>query len=139
MERASRVLSKLKFAAQDLTSEQLATAAWPVAVGKTIARHTTALNLVRGRLVVEVEDATWQRQLWILRDGILRNLDKALGQRPPVVSELEFRIARPLRKPVTQALTSSSQGSAAEPDEADAIRDASFRNIYKTSRRKATA
>ena len=43
-----------------------ACAAWKVAAGKKIAEHTRATRLVRGSLVVEVEDQVWQRQLTTL-------------------------------------------------------------------------
>ena len=56
-------------------------AAWPEAVGKKIAGHTRAAKLVRTRLVVEVEDHTWQRQLFALTPHILSNLDKHAGAR----------------------------------------------------------
>jgi hypothetical protein len=130
MERAGRVLAKLKTSA--LTDEQLACAAWPVAAGKTIANRTSAIALIRNRLVVQVEDSTWQRQLWTLRGQILRSLEKALGK--PLVSELEFRVALPKRQP-------ARADSALSPalDEADAIRDPVLRNIYKASRRRANA
>lgn len=132
MERAGRVLAKLKLARHGVADEQLACAAWPVAVGKTIARRTTAVNLVRSRLVIQVEDATWQRQLWSLRGQILSRLAEALGR--TVVEQLEFRIAVPQRKPVQQEVA-----PALFADEADAIRDPMFRHIYKASRRKAHA
>lgn len=140
MERASRVLAKLKLAHGDVSPEQIATAAWAVAVGSTIARHTSVVGLVRTRLVVEVEDAIWQRQLWALRNQILRSLDKALGQ-PPVVTDLEFRIAGPQRKPVQVSATRQQQSNVPqhEQDEADAIRDPMFRMIYRAARKKATA
>ena len=64
MERAGRVLGKLKLAKQSVSDEELARSAWPAAVGKKIALRTQAVTLVRTRLVVEVEDAVWQRQLW---------------------------------------------------------------------------
>ena len=135
MERASRVLTKLKVASsRDLTPD-FAAAAWTVAVGKTIARHSSAIGLVGQRLVVEVEDAVWQRQLWALRGQILRSLDKALGH-PPIVTELEFRIAGPRRKPV-QVADERQRIMPQQTDEADSIRDPIFRSIYRASRRAA--
>jgi hypothetical protein len=130
MERAGRVLAKLKTGT--LTDEQIACAAWPLAVGKTIANRTGAVALIRGRLVVHVEDSTWQRQLWTLRGQILRSMQKALGT--PLGTELEFRIAVPKRQPA-RAETALSPAL----DEADAILDPVFRNIYKASRRRANA
>jgi hypothetical protein len=130
MERAGRVLATLKLARHGVGDEQLACAAWPVAVGKTIANRTSAINLVRSRLVIQVEDSTWQRQLWSLRGQILARLAEVLGS--PVVAELEFRISVPQRKPVQ-----TETAPALLADEADTIRDPMFRNIYRAARRKA--
>ena len=133
MERAGRVLQKLKLNKHGVSDEQLACAAWAIAVGQTIANRTSAHALVRQRLVVQVEDATWQRQLWTLRSQILRRLEEALGR--PLVTEVEFRIAGPQRKP-TQVAAAAHPGQV---DEADAITDPLFRNLYKAARRKANA
>lgn len=132
MERAGRVLAKLKLARHGVEDEQLACAAWPVAVGKTIANRTQALTLVRTRLVIQVEDATWQRQLWGLRGQILARLRETLDR--AIVEELEFRIAVPQRKPVQ-----TEQAQPISADEAETIRDPMFRNIYRAARRKANA
>ena len=60
MERAGRFIRKLD--GSSLSSrEQLCLAAWPSAVGKNIAIHTRAVGIFQGRVVIEVEDATWQR------------------------------------------------------------------------------
>ncbi|MDZ4800033.1 MAG: DciA family protein [Bryobacteraceae bacterium] len=134
MERASLVLAKLKSNSQNVSTEQLATAAWPVAVGRNIANRTTVTGLIGHRLVIEVEDYIWQRQLWALRSQILGSLEKTLGK-PPVVTELEFRIAGPSRRPVQ----TSVQRTASDADEADAIRDPVMRSIYRAARKKATA
>ena len=56
------------------------------------------IGLVRNRLVVEVEDAVWQRQLWTLRGQILQRMEQVLGRK--IVEEIEFRIAVPRMKPV---------------------------------------
>lgn len=136
MERASLVLAKLKGGSQNVSTEQLATAAWPLAVGKTIAQRTTVIGLVKGRLVVEVQDNIWQRQLWTLRSQILGSLAKTLGT-PPLVTELEFRIAVPGRRPPQAA--DERQPLMNSADEADAIRDPVMRSIYKAARKKATA
>lgn len=133
MERAGRLLAKLKLASHGVTDEQMATAAWPRAVGKTIAQRTSVIALVRNRLVVAVEDNIWQRQLWTLRGQILGRMEEALGRK--IVEEVEFRIAGPGRKPVRSELTAR----LAETDDADGISDSGLRNIYKAARRKATA
>ena len=90
MERASKLLRSIGLPADTMSPQELACAAWAAAVGKKIAAHTRAARLVRTRLVVEVEDAVWQRQLFALTPHILRNLDKSLGS--GLVEDLEFRI-----------------------------------------------
>ena len=135
MERAGRVLAKLKLASHGVTDEQLACSAWPLAVGKKIANRTTAVALIRDRLIIQAEDIVWQKQLWALRHQIVRSLEKALGSK--LVAEVEFRInVAPRRQPVRA--TASHPGTATA-DEADGIRDPLFRTIYKAARRKATA
>ncbi len=63
MERAGRILGKLKLSPGVADPETRARAAWAPAAGKKIAEHTRATALVRDALVVEVEDYIWQRQL----------------------------------------------------------------------------
>ena len=132
MERAGRVLGTLGLGRRGVTDEQMAISAWPVAVGKKIAARTSAIGLVRERLIIEVEDHVWQRQLFTLREQILRGLESAMGRR--VVDQLEFRIAVPKRGPAR-----AEQRCDQNPDEADAIRDPYLRLIYKAARRKASA
>ena len=97
MERASKLIRALKLPCDTLTSEELACAAWPQAVGKKIAYKTRATGLVRDRLVVEVEDQIWQRQLFALSHQILRNLRKSLG--PGLIDDIEFRVVPSRRGP----------------------------------------
>jgi predicted nucleic acid-binding Zn ribbon protein len=130
MERASSFVRKLSRGM--ITPEEMALAAWPDAVGKRIATHTRAAKLVRTRLVVEVEDATWQRNLWSLSGQILRNLQKALG--PELVDDLEFRIIPRRREPEI-----ARASIPALIDDAEAIADPILRDLYKLSRKKAQA
>ena len=133
MERASKLIRGLRLSGDVITPEQLCCAAWPEAVGKKIAGHTRPAKLVRSRLVVEVEDQTWQRQLFALTPHILSNLDKTLGR--GLVEDLEFRIVPRRREPVVarQAVP------ALLADDADAIADPVMRGLYKLSRKKAQA
>ena len=126
-------MSRLKLASRGVTDEQLACAAWPIAVGKNIANCTTAVSLIRTRLVIQVEDMVWQKQLWTLRHQILKKLEEALGQK--LVTEVEFRVHVAARRQPAQA----TEVRVAAADEADGIRDPLFRTIYKAARRKATA
>ena len=131
MERAGRVLGKLKLAKQGVSDEEIARSSWAAAVGPKIAAKTHAVAMVRTRLVVEVEDAVWQRQLWTLRGQILKRLEQVLGR--VIVEELEFKIAVPRIKPVR------TEAARASTDEADLILDPTFRSVYKAARKRATA
>ena len=95
MERAGRLIGKLKLNIDD--PELRARAAWNVAAGKKIAEHTRAVALVRGSLVVEVEDQIWQRQLKTLSGFLVRNLEKALGE--ALVTDIDFRPMPKRREP----------------------------------------
>lgn len=131
MERASKLIRRLS--GEMITPEQLCCAAWPEAVGKKIAGHTRPAKLVRSRLVVEVEDQTWQRQLFALTPHIMNNLEKTLGR--GLVTDLEFRIVPRRREP----LVARQAMPALFADDADAIADPVLRDLYKLSRKKAQA
>ncbi len=131
MERAGRSLAKLKLSGT-ISADELAISAWPAAVGKRIASHTRAVALVRGNLVVEVEDAVWQKQLFYLRSHMIRKICEILGD--AIVTEVEFRIAVKRRPPgvAVQAAPVSAV------DDADSIEDPVLRIVYKQARKKAT-
>jgi hypothetical protein len=135
MERASKFIRALRLPGDTITGGELACAAWPNAVGKRIAGHTRAARLVRSKLVVEVEDKIWQRQLFSLSPYILRNLAKSIG--PGLIEELEFKIVPRRREPARATVSTP----AATPlfDEADSIADPVLRGIYRAARKKALA
>jgi predicted nucleic acid-binding Zn ribbon protein len=131
MERAGKALAKLKLS-DVITPDELALAAWPAAVGERIAAHAVGKALVRGCLVVEAEDAMWQKQLFQLRYAILAKITELIGS--GTVTDVEFRIARSTpRRPPQPAQT---HGEDAFHDEADSIKDPVLRVVYKQSRRK---
>jgi hypothetical protein len=132
MERASKLIGGIGLASGTMTAEELACAAWPQAVGKKIASHTRAARLVRTRLVVEVEDKTWQSQLFALTRHIVGNIERNIG--PGVVDDLEFRVVPRRREP--QRAQTASGGLF---DEATAIADPVLRSIYRAARNKAGA
>ena len=133
MERASKLIRNLNLPGGGISPEELACAAWPEAVGKKVAAHTRAAKLVRKRLVVEVEDAVWQRQLFTLEPLIVRSLAKILG--PGTVEEIYFAIVPRRREP--QRAMRAAPGLFA--DEADAIEDPVMRHIFVGSRKRAGA
>ena len=131
MERASKFIRELGLPGETITSEELACAAWAPAVGKKVASHTRASKLVRNKLVVEVEDKIWQRQLFALTYQILRNVVKGIG--PGIVEQLEFKIV-PRRREAARASTSMPLF-----DEASAIEDPVLRDIYRAARKRSLA
>jgi predicted nucleic acid-binding Zn ribbon protein len=131
MERASRVLGKLSLPQGTVTPEAMVCAAWAGAVGKKIAAHARAAKLVRTHLVVEVEDAIWQRQLFVLREQIRRKIEESIGA--GVVEDIEFRVT-PVRLGPQRA-----RHATVGADEADGIADPVLRNLYKASRRRELA
>ena len=131
MERASKVLGKLSLPDGTVTQEAVVCAAWAGAVGRKIAAHTRAIRLLRAHLVIEVEDAIWQRQLFVLREQIRRKINESVG--PGVVEDMEFRVVpRPFGP-------RRADHATAHADEADGIADPVLRNIYKASRKRETA
>lgn len=128
MESAARLIPKLK-AKAPFTRAELAVAAWTAAVGKRLALRTKAVALVQGKLVVEVEDELWRRNLQALSGQILENLRKILGPEAP--EHIEYRLGVPRRPP--------QRAPAAPADEANGIADFVLRRIYLASRGKAGA
>jgi len=129
MERVARLLKDKKISRELLTDDDIARAVWPAAVGKTIAAHTSRTKLVRHTLVVEVEDATWQRQLHALSAQIVARIRKLTGS--DQVQDIEFRIGIPRRQPQRADTVRSSE------DEAEQIQDPVLKKVYRLSRRKA--
>ena len=134
MERASTLIGRLRAGDGSIDLEGLACAAWAQAVGKKIAARTRPARMVRTRLIVDVEDLTWQRQLFALSAQILGNLEKRLGR--GIVQDLEFRVM-PQRREGQRA--TAAQPSPAGFDEADQIADPAMRHIFKSARKKALA
>ena len=134
MERASRVLGKLKFPPGSVSPEELARSVWSVAVGKTVAAHTRPAGVNGNHLVVEVEDAVWQRQLRALSGQIRARVNGLLGGE--VIGEIEYRVSPPRRQ-----MGRSSAATPANPDgdEAEYIVDPVMRGIYRAARRKRLA
>jgi predicted nucleic acid-binding Zn ribbon protein len=127
MERAGRLIGKLKLSPGVVDPEARARAAWPVAAGKKIAEHTRAGNLVRGSLIVEVEDVVWQRQLNTLRHFLLRNLREALGEE--TVIDIDFR-------PMPRRMA-PQRAASARP--ADGIEDPVMGMLYRESKKREMA
>ena len=134
MERASRVIGKLKFPPGLVSPEELARSLWPTAVGKTVAAHTRPAGVNGDHLVVEVEDAIWQRQLRALSGQIRARLNGLLGSE--VVGHIEYLVVPPRRQ---MGRSSAATPATAAGDDAERIVDPVMRGIYRAARRKRLA
>ncbi len=141
MDQASRIIAKWTGASDLISPERIACSAWKKAVGPRLAERTRAVKLVRDRLVVEVEDEIWRKNLWSLRFQILKNLDRAIGTQ--IVADVEFRVMPPRRAPQRAEFPGlqSPPGAADKgvEDEGLEIADPGMRRIYRNSRRRETA
>ena len=136
MDQASRILASWTTPSETdealVTRERLVVGSWKKAVGKRLADRARALKLVRGRLVVGVDDEIWQRNLRGMRFQIIKNLEAAVG--PGMVTEIEFRVLPKRMEPQRAGLE-----VLRAPDESDGIADSGLRRIYRNSRRRETA
>lgn len=130
MERVARLIARMKIPGGP-TAEDLLRAAWPLAAGKVIARHTRAARVEGLRLVVDVEDESWRRQLAALEGQILENLYRILGRR--AVRGLEFRLRPPRRGPA------QASANVAAGDEADRVADPVLQRLYRKPRARSSA
>lgn len=139
MERAARLIRNHKASRQLLMDGEIARAVWPEAVGKTIAAHTACTKLVRATLIVEVEDAIWQKQLHAIGGQILARLHKLTGS--DAIQDVEFRIGIARRPPQLAASRERTppQPMTASDDESDQIQDPVLKKLYRRSRKRATA
>ena len=135
MQRAVRLFQNSKLSKQLACDEDVARAIWPEAVGKVIAAHTSRIKLVRATLVVDVEDAIWQRQLHTLTPQILRRIRKLTGS--TFIEDLEFRVAVPRRQP--QRAETLQEIEPSHGDEADTIADPGMQRVYRMLRKRSSA
>src|SRR5947209_7630049 len=130
MESAARLIKNKKISREILSDDDMARAVWPAAVGKAIAAHTSRLKLVRTTLVVEVEDAIWQRQLAALTEAIVGRLRKLTGS--DEIKDIEFRIGIPRRQPqrTDSRESNPSEATLSAEDEAERIQDPVLKKVY---------
>jgi predicted nucleic acid-binding Zn ribbon protein len=133
MQRAGSLIGKLKLSPDMADPETRARAAWALAAGKKIARHTLASALVRNTLVVEVEDFLWQKQLNTLRHFLLKNLKEVLGEE--LVTSIDFRPMPARRKP------QRAESARGKDDQilSEGIHDPVMAMLYRQSKKRGTA
>ena len=129
MERAGRLIGKMKLPRDLSDPETRVRAAWALAAGKKIARHTRATNLVRDSLIVEVEDYIWQKQLATLEHFLIQNLAQALGEK--LVTKIDFR-------PMPRRLA-PQRAETARPAGIETIDDPVLDLLYRQSKQRQLA
>ena len=132
MERAGRLIGKLKLSRGFADPDARARAAWALAAGKMVAAHTRAVALVRGSLVVEVEDYILQQQLVTLRHFLIRNLADVLGE--ALVTDIDFR-PMPRRDLPQRMMPQRAQRGRSN----EGIGDPVLEMLYRQSRTKEMA
>jgi hypothetical protein len=139
MERAARLIKKNKYSRQMISDEDIVRGLWASAVGPAIARHTCRLKIVRSTLIVEVEDAVWQKQLSRLSHQVAAQVRKLTGSGS--IEEVEFRVGVPKREMMREErVTPVRQQEPVEPrDESDQIQDPVLKKVYRLSRKRAIA
>ncbi|MBK6723256.1 MAG: DUF721 domain-containing protein [Acidobacteria bacterium] len=75
----------------DSATEAVVFVAWRQTAGEMLSERTSPVEFFESRLVIAVEDRTWQRHLEDLAPQMLAQLNGKLGQ--GTVKFIEFRIA----------------------------------------------
>lgn len=92
MEKAGKTMwSALRRVAQPERPLDLLIAVWPLMVGQRMASHTRPVAWNKGRVVVEVSEAEWQRQLEGLSRDIRRQINHWWGAQ--LVREVRFLLS----------------------------------------------
>ncbi len=130
MERAGKLLRKLKLAGEILSPEEVVRAAWPEAVGPQIARNTRVGSLKGTHLEIEASDPLFRQNLYSFREVILKNLAGIAG--PGLVTSIRITVGT-VRMPPRRA-GSARRGT----DEAEQIQDSGLRLIYRHSRKRVS-
>lgn len=137
MQRAAQLIKNDKRSQQIIGDDAIVRGIWRVAVGNAIARHTVSLKVVRSTLIVEVEDALWQKQLFPLSGQIVSRVQKLLGHSG--IHDVEFRIAVMKRQMQREESLRPPLLAASMEDEADQILDPVLKKVYRNLRKRAIA
>ena len=108
-----------------------AAAFWPHMVGAEVGLRTRVVKLEKSTLVIEVPDASWQKELHRLQPSLVRRLRELLG--PAAPRRLGFMQARGGFMPAKAARTEhapSPTPSAAILEAAGTIPDESIREAF---------
>ena len=123
------VLSEV--AADKAASSALVVSSWRAVAGELVAERTRAVEYVDGRLIVAVEDRTWQRHLEELAPQLLAKLNSITGHGS--VKFIEFRIDANLTRRSVNGRRASVRPirlTAELKHAADSIEDAALRKNF---------
>jgi predicted nucleic acid-binding Zn ribbon protein len=68
--------------------ENLAFAFWDTVVGKEIALHTEPEKIVKGTIVVKVDNDVWRNELAFFKHEIIQKLNNKIGKK--LIQEIKF-------------------------------------------------
>jgi len=147
MERLDHILPRLlrKQPDRQFPVEDLVRANWSNLMGEHIAARTRVCRLLKDRLVVDVADANWQRQLARMQAQLVDRINQFLGRAAIVGLDLrvDAAIARSAgagRAPVDgPPRKGPGQAAAIEQDlaqAAEAIPDPELRELFLRTSRK---
>lgn len=68
--------------------ENLAFAFWDSVVGKEISLHTEPEKIIRGTMMVKVDNDVWRNELAFFKNEIIQKLNQKIGKK--IIQEIKF-------------------------------------------------
>lgn len=68
--------------------ENLAFAFWDSVVGKEISLHTEPEKIVKGTIMVKVDNDVWRNELTFFKNEIIQKLNRKIGKK--IIQEIKF-------------------------------------------------
>ena len=122
--------------ADEQFAEDLIRSAWNHLAGRRLAARTRPLRIYRGKLVVEVPESSWARQLRSFEGALLDRVNRLLGERR--ISDVEWHVNAALEAPVDSTSRKPPRREVRRPDDdrtldaaaAQAIRNPELRELF---------
>ncbi len=73
---------------EERLEENLAFAYWDSVVGKEIATHTEPQKIVKGTVIVKVDNDVWRNELSFFKHEIIQKLNQKIGKK--IIQEIKF-------------------------------------------------
>jgi predicted nucleic acid-binding Zn ribbon protein len=73
---------------EERLEENLAFAYWDSVVGKEIANHTEPEKIVKGTVMVKVDNDVWRNELSFFKHEIIQKLNQKIGKK--IIQEIKF-------------------------------------------------